>query len=206
MSRNQLDKLGERLKAGDLGGDDLRMLDEYRRSFAATSSVVMQILRKDFGLAPTARPAKSTAAIVEKLRRLSTQLTRLQDIAGCRVVVKGLEHQQSLVVRLCQRFPDARAVDRVAEPSSGYRAMHVVVRSRVAGPRFRSGPNCSIYGRCCRRRWLTGLAMLSNMAGVMKPFVQGWWACRMPRTMSTSCRILCGLPRGDWRPAAMKSF
>ena len=105
LSRNQLDKLGERLKAGDLGGDDLRMLDEYRRSFAATSSVVMQILRNDFGLAPTARPAKSTAAIVEKLRRLSTQLTRLQDIAGCRVVVEGLEHQQSLVVGLCQLVP-----------------------------------------------------------------------------------------------------
>jgi ppGpp synthetase/RelA/SpoT-type nucleotidyltranferase len=128
LSRSQLDKLGERLKSGGYTADDVRALDEYRRSFAATSNAVLLILRDDFGLTPTARPAKSTEAIVDKLLRLSTQLTRIQDIAGCRVVVDGLFQQQLLMTRLCDRFPRARRVDRVAEPSFGYRAMHAIVQ------------------------------------------------------------------------------
>jgi len=128
LSRTQLDKLGERLKAGTYDADDLRRLDEYRRSFSGASEAVTRILRDECGLSPTARPAKSTKAIVEKLTRLSTQLTRIQDIAGCRVVVDNLLSQQIEVKRLREYFPEARVIDRVVVPSSGYRAIHVVVK------------------------------------------------------------------------------
>ena len=48
---------------------DLRLLDAYRRSFAAACDEVMALLRDEFGLAPTARPAKSTTSIIDKLKR-----------------------------------------------------------------------------------------------------------------------------------------
>jgi hypothetical protein len=33
LSKNQIDRLGDRLRKGDINDDDLRMLDSYRRSF-----------------------------------------------------------------------------------------------------------------------------------------------------------------------------
>jgi len=130
LSRSQLDKLGERLKAGDVGIEDLRLLDEYRRSFAKAGDAVVQILRSEFGLLPTARPAKSTTAIVEKLLRQGTRLSQMQDIAGCRAIVVDLARQEQLTRLLRVRFPDALIFDRIGRPSSGYRAVHFVVKEQ----------------------------------------------------------------------------
>lgn len=127
LSQSQLTKLGERLRAG-LVADDLRLLDDYRRSFAPASQAVVSLIREHTGLQPTQRSAKSTQAIVEKLRRQSFRLGQIQDIAGCRVVVKGLAEQEETVSQLLAVFPDGEVEDRRETPSHGYRAVHLVVR------------------------------------------------------------------------------
>ncbi|MFM7459519.1 MAG: hypothetical protein ACKO15_01560, partial [Burkholderiales bacterium] len=66
---------------------------------------------------------------VEKLRRESTRLSQMQDIAGCRVLVKDLKSQNALVEQLVAAFIDVVIVDRRAQPSHGYRAVHLVVTS-----------------------------------------------------------------------------
>ncbi|MDY0745400.1 hypothetical protein SNE35_12835 [Paucibacter sp. R3-3] len=129
MSKSQLDKLGVRLARMEYSADELRMLDEYRRSFAPASDAVLQVLRSEFSLSPTARPAKSTAAIVEKLVRQRTRLTQIQDIAGCRIVVSTISEQKRVAKMLVGRFPGAQMFDRVTEPNHGYRAIHVVVQT-----------------------------------------------------------------------------
>ncbi|MBK7875790.1 MAG: RelA/SpoT domain-containing protein [Planctomycetes bacterium] len=128
LSKTQLDKLGTRLKEGAWTAEDLRVLDAYRRSFAPACDVVMAILRDEFGLAPTARPAKSTTSIVDKLVRESVRLTQIQDIAGCRVVVEDILRQDRLTEELQVRLKDANVVDRRESPSHGYRALHVIAR------------------------------------------------------------------------------
>jgi putative GTP pyrophosphokinase len=125
LSNTQIDRLGDRLRAGSPTDSDLRTLDEFRRSFGGAYGNVIQAIER-LGLEPTGRPAKSTGSIIEKLHRESIRLTQVQDIAGCRVVVTDRKEQDAIVRALGDAFPDAAVIDRRQAPSYGYRAVHVV--------------------------------------------------------------------------------
>jgi len=129
FSKTQIDKLGDRLKKGNITEADLRLLDEYRRSFTGAYETVVGIIRNEVTLEPTGRPAKSTTSISEKLLRETIRLTQVQDIAGCRLIVADLIEQERVVQRLNQLFENVTIVDRREQPSHGYRAVHVVVKA-----------------------------------------------------------------------------
>ncbi len=128
ISKSQIDRLGDRLKKGNISEDDLRMLDRYRRSYSEAYESVVEKIRKDLSLSPTGRPAKSTTSITEKLRRESIRLTQIQDIAGCRIIVADITSQDEVVKSLSGLFEDITIIDRRQQPSHGYRAVHVVVK------------------------------------------------------------------------------
>ena len=123
LSKTQVDKLGDRLRKGDITEADLRLLDDYRRSFSEAYEFVVRAIRNDLGLEPTGRPAKSTTSIIEKLLRESIRLSQVQDIAGCRLV-----EQNGTVTLLQKLFQGVTVVDRRKNPSHGYRAVHLIVR------------------------------------------------------------------------------
>lgn len=127
ISKTQVDKLGDRLKSGAITEDDLRLLDQYRRSFTAAYETVVGLIRDILRLEPTGRPAKSTTSIADKLKRESIRLTQMQDIAGCRLVITDIAEQESVIQSLIDLFPQVTVVDRREKPSHGYRAVHVVV-------------------------------------------------------------------------------
>lgn len=127
VSKTKIDRLGERLKKGDITDDDLRLLDTYRRSFADAYDEVVGAVRKELGLEPTGRPAKSTTSIADKLRRESIRLTQIQDIAGCRLIVPDIANQDQVVQSLSRLFENTNIADRRKKPSHGYRAVHVIV-------------------------------------------------------------------------------
>lgn len=129
LSKTQIDRLGDRLRRGSFDEADLRLLDDYRRSFGPAYEAVVQAIRERLRLEPTGRPAKSTGAIIEKLHRESIRLTQIQDIAGCRVVVPESVEQEQVVSSLCGLFSGASVIDRRVNPSYGYRAVHVVVQT-----------------------------------------------------------------------------
>lgn len=126
-SKTQIDRLGDRLRKGNISDDDLRLLDVYRRSFSETYDVVVGTIRKELALEPTGRPAKSTTSISDKLRRESIRLTQIQDIAGCRLIVTDIANQELVVQSLKSLFEDITVVDRRTQPSHGYRAVHMIV-------------------------------------------------------------------------------
>jgi GTP pyrophosphokinase len=126
LSNAQVDRLGERMREGPLDEADLTLLDEYCRSFGPSYLRVVGVL-ESLGLEPTGRPAKTTDSVVAKLHRESIRLSQIQDIAGCRLVVRDLEEQDRVVAALGGAFPDACIVDRRAKPSHGYRAIHVII-------------------------------------------------------------------------------
>jgi len=128
LSQSQLTKLGERLKAA-LTAQDLRLLDDYRRSFNVACDGVVLVIRSELGLQLTVRSAKSTQAIIEKLRRQSIRLGQIQDIAGCRIVVSSVTEQDAIVVHLKRLFPGCAVDDRRTRPSHGYTAVHVIVKA-----------------------------------------------------------------------------
>ncbi len=133
LSNNQIDKLGERLKTGSASDanfvEDVTMLSSYRNSFAEPAKAVADKVREVSGLEVTSRSLKTTLSIVAKLRRDGVkQLSAMQDIGGCRVTVGNLAAQNELTEKLMSVFPDAKLYDRVAKPSHGYRAKHLVVK------------------------------------------------------------------------------
>ncbi|MFL6211047.1 MAG: hypothetical protein ACJ74W_19515 [Pyrinomonadaceae bacterium] len=127
MSKTQINKLGDRLRQGNITEADLRLLDEYRRTFTDAYEVVIGAIRKTLGLEPTGRPAKSTTSISDKLRRESIRLTQIQDIAGCRLIVSDIAEQERVVQSLNSLFEHTAIIDRRQRPSHGYRAVHVIV-------------------------------------------------------------------------------
>jgi ppGpp synthetase/RelA/SpoT-type nucleotidyltranferase len=122
-----VDRLGERLRTGVIADDDLRALDDYRRSLNETYSSVVSTIQTKLELMPTGRPEKSTPSIIAKLKRQPTiKLSQMQDIAGCRIIVSDTLGQDSVVEKLGEIF-SKKIKDLRLQPSSGYRAVHVVV-------------------------------------------------------------------------------
>src|SRR5665213_4626351 len=130
MTSAQLDRLGERLKGGNLSKSDLITLATFRNEFISSTNIVAARLAsaiRAFKADITQRPAKSTPSIIAKLQRESVRLTQIQDIGGVRVVVSKVSVQDRVVVMLRDMYRDARIIDRRVRPQHGYRAVHVVV-------------------------------------------------------------------------------
>ena len=133
LSRSQIDRLGSDLRAGAINDQNLRKLDIYRRSFepayvaASTRLKTMLTGTTRFGRTEVSgRVGKSTLAIVAKLRRQTTKLSQMQDIAGLRVITASVRRQNEVVSGLLEEFPAARLFDRRTVSSHGYRAVHLV--------------------------------------------------------------------------------
>lgn len=131
LSGGAIDRLGDRLRlATDVALQDLAMLQQLRREYddalATTRSAIVDAVPD---LSPTSR-LKTVQTLVGKLQREERMaLSRVQDIAGLRIVRKmSLAEQDSLTETIVRVFPDAKVVDRRAKPSFGYRAVHVVVK------------------------------------------------------------------------------
>jgi ppGpp synthetase/RelA/SpoT-type nucleotidyltranferase len=105
---------------------DLKLLNDYRQSFGEAHETVVQVIRKELRLEPSGRPEKSTGAIIAKLLRGNINLSQIQDIAGCRLVVEDIVQEDAVVASLQTLFPDVKVVDRRVKPSHGYRAVHVI--------------------------------------------------------------------------------
>jgi hypothetical protein len=137
-SREQINKLGKRFASGEpISDDDFRALEEL----IACHLTALELARPRLdglaalGTAPlyiTHRP-KTTQTIIEKLRReRGMALARVQDLAGIRIVgAISFDQQDQLAAEIARLFPpdprEPRIVDRRAEPSQGYRAVHVIV-------------------------------------------------------------------------------
>ena len=127
ISKTQVNRLGDRLRKGEDSDDDLSLLEAYRASFADAYEEVAATIRRATALDPTGRPEKTRFSIIQKLRRETTmQLSQMQDIAGCRVVVSNVMEQDRVVELLAGALARVRVYDRRKQPSHGYRAVHVI--------------------------------------------------------------------------------
>jgi hypothetical protein len=106
LTISQLNKIGERLRKNLETEQDLRSLDQFRVSFQLAYDQVFSELTR-LGLNPGGRPQKTTQSIIAKLNREKTRLSKMQDIAGCRVEVENLIEQDRVVDDLKGRFPGA---------------------------------------------------------------------------------------------------
>lgn len=131
-SRNKMDKMGKRLAS------EGRVLAEDHALFAAVLDYYQEILDGACeelvraGFLPTSR-VKTTGTLTDKLQREhGIQLSRINDIAGARIVIKGSRLDQDMhVERIRQAFLNLPkpplVIDRRAEPRQGYRALHIII-------------------------------------------------------------------------------
>jgi putative GTP pyrophosphokinase len=142
FSKSQIDRLGDRLRKGLASYDDIVLLDEYRRSFESAVADVAKVLTVEANLNAVARPAKSTLSITQKLRRESIRLSQMQDIAGFRIVLKHAAIQDFFARTADVVFDSVEVIDRRANPSFGYRAVHLIVTTceRMIEVQIRSEP------------------------------------------------------------------
>jgi len=125
---NPVNQLGRRLReSSEPTQDDLRELSHVLEERAKTLEIVARQLR-EIGLSPTTR-IKNTGTIIEKLKRESTlKLSKIQDLAGARIVRSmTLDEQDEIVSMIIGKWPSAKVKDRRVSPTYGYRAVHVIV-------------------------------------------------------------------------------
>jgi ppGpp synthetase/RelA/SpoT-type nucleotidyltranferase len=135
LSGSQLEKLGDRLRAGPLTLADLlqlrRFLETLEPFAEGTFAKIRDLDAEAAGLRSaqiTRRNVKTIRSILAKLRRQSTTLRQIQDLVGCRLVVHDIVDQNEWLTALSSIFTVAQIVDRRPSPQHGYRAVHFIVR------------------------------------------------------------------------------
>jgi ppGpp synthetase/RelA/SpoT-type nucleotidyltranferase len=136
LSGSQLDKLGDRLRAGPLTLADLQQLRRFvetlepfaEETFTKIRTIDLNRLALSLPPAVIRRNVKTIKSVVAKLRRQSIGLRQMQDIVGCRIVVDDCIDQKRYLAELRALFPSAEIVDRTKLPQHGYRAIHIIVR------------------------------------------------------------------------------
>jgi ppGpp synthetase/RelA/SpoT-type nucleotidyltranferase len=129
LTKSQVDRLGERLRGSEtISAEDLEVLQRLQAVHADALRAVQERIEAILpGISQTGR-VKTVGTLHDKLRRQPTKLSRVQDVAGVRIVDEvGLAAQDEMAGALVAEFPGARVVDRRKRPMHGYRAVHVIV-------------------------------------------------------------------------------
>jgi putative GTP pyrophosphokinase len=126
LTNSSINRLGERLRENITDEPLLDELDFFRQSFTETLNLVQDKLQNALRIECNTR-SKSTPSIIAKLLREKTRLSKIQDIAGLRVVVSDILEQNDLLLRVLTLYPTAKIIDRRTETSFGYRAVHLVL-------------------------------------------------------------------------------
>lgn len=128
-----MERLGRRLiEHGQPDPADMVDLRTVLGAYEPVLTGAVEIVSHEMGVTPSAR-IKNAGTIIEKLHRNGGHtLSTMQDLAGMRLVLEGGRAKQdesvqrlSDIFAACLRKP--RVLDRRAEPTQGYRAVHVVV-------------------------------------------------------------------------------
>ncbi len=110
----------------------LDVLGEFRSSFSYPLTKVTLGLRAmvkaETGIVVVAQRLKRMNRILGKLERMpDTKVARMEDIGGCRAVLRNPSEVMGVLRRIQRRWDVPRLRDYVTDPkASGYRAVHVI--------------------------------------------------------------------------------
>ena len=139
LNNNQIDKLGKRLQCDtqDINRQkDLELLEEFRQTYRNVADRIYQLINETLNdhqdkLTVVERKRKTKNSIIEKLCRLqNSKLSRMQDIAGCRIVVNGgsllaKEINNKLIDAFKQKDIKLKSDNR---NKYGYKAIHLIAK------------------------------------------------------------------------------
>jgi len=134
-------RLGERLRnyssQNEIPLEDLEILQTLRTSYKTPLSQVFEILQKSIikvnKTAIITYRVKRINSIISKLKRLeSSQLPRIEDIAGCRCILRNNDEVYRLKKILeGSLFVKSDRNDYIAKPKpDGYKSLHLIVQTK----------------------------------------------------------------------------
>jgi putative GTP pyrophosphokinase len=136
IKKSELDRIGDRIRSGKFTEGDLESLEQWRASHSYLINTFQARLRSISKKVPgaVATRLKRRPTIVDKLGRESgMKLSRMHDVAGCRVVFQTIEE----LTEFRRKMHNTRAKHRLisdgdkynyiaAPKNSGYRSIHDV--------------------------------------------------------------------------------
>ena len=127
LTVSQINQLGRRLgdRLTPISLDDRRALQHFISAHQPALEYAEQTVQQTVDARPSSR-LKTAKTTIEKLTRQKTRLSKMQDIAGQRIVVDTFWAQDAVVAALAQAFTEVRIEDRRSRPQHGYRAVHVI--------------------------------------------------------------------------------
>ena len=139
LSRNKLKKCASNIRKANRNNkevelEDLETIHEYRNQhkdiICSVFNDLCDISKKVHNNAVVVFRLKKIDTIVRKLSRVETSLDRLQDIAGCRVIVDSIAQVYAIVDKLnnSSQIRIKRTTDYIEKPrDSGYKSYHLIV-------------------------------------------------------------------------------
>lgn len=130
VSKGELNRLGDRLRENPSPSEaDFDLLSTALVSYQETLETVKEDLR-NLGFSPSGR-VKTTKTMIEKLIRThGMQLSRVQDLAGARIMVRDMTEQDISRNKIIEFYQNSgcsiKVVDRRIDPRFGYRAVHLI--------------------------------------------------------------------------------
>ena len=138
LSNSEIDQLGDRLRNNCLEDGDLKKLHEFRQTYSDIDVQVYKLIEDTLKtsmdklkLVITKRKRKTRQSIVDKLyRQKKLRLSQMQDIVGCRIVVRGGAQAACQVnTQLANAFEEKQLrIQSKPRNKDSYRAIHLIVK------------------------------------------------------------------------------
>jgi putative GTP pyrophosphokinase len=185
-SKSRVNRAGESVRAGTQTAEDLHVIEQWRAAHRAVLNTFQAILRtrtRGTGIS-VAQRHKRKRTIFDKLERLpSMQLSRMDDIAGCRLIFKDI---QSLI-KFRENFHSAHfnhkrrneleKYDYINKPKpTGYRGIHDVYEYNVNSEvgKELAGLYLEIqYRTLVQHAWATAVEVIGFITESQPKFQQG---------------------------------
>ena len=136
LSNRKIDQLGDRLRNHCLEDGDLEKLDEFRQTYSDIDTQAYSLIQDTLQacrdkLVITKRKRKTRQSIVDKLyREEKLRLSQMQDIVGCRIVIRGGAQAACQVNKQLVNFFKEKQFTIQSKPRNKdcYRAIHLIVK------------------------------------------------------------------------------
>jgi putative GTP pyrophosphokinase len=185
-SKSRVNRAGNSVRGGNPSAEDLRVIDEWRAAHRGVLNTFQAILRnrtRRTGVT-VAQRHKRKRTIFDKLQRFpGMQLSRMDDVAGCRLIFKSLKELYAFRIRFHRaRFNHKRRneldkYDYIKQPKdTGYRGVHDVYEYDVKSDIGKSlaGLNVEIqYRTLVQHAWATAVEVIGFITESQPKFQKG---------------------------------
>jgi len=200
-SRTRVNKVGDRIRQGTATAEDLDVIEQWRSAHRAVLNTFQAILRNKtkYQKITVAQRHKRKLTIFDKLLRLpSMKLSRMDDVAGCRLIFENIESLYKFRSKfLKSNFHhklknDVDKYDYVKMPkATGYRGIHDVYSYDVNSTSGRHLKGLLIeiqYRTEIQHAWATAVEVIGFITASQPKFQKG--DDRYLNTMAYASEIL----------------